>query len=107
MSPFDESGKKPELTPEQLDNKPIWFGKFKGKTPTWIAEEGDKGDSYVRWAYETVSHSSRPVFCSEALYKACGGKGKSALAQAEAKALAERKKPNSYRPAVDDDDIPF
>ncbi len=109
MSPFDEAPKG--FTPEQLDNIVIDFGKHKGKTPSQLAE-GDRDDvQYVKWAYEKVIRHNRPVFCSEVLYKECGGKFKSAKEQAEAKKAAEVKKPNSYRPATSfddmDDDIPF
>lgn len=108
MSPFDEPNKKQELTPEQLDKKPIYFGKHKLKTPEQIAEIDPQ---YVKWAYETVTHNSRLVFCSEALYRECGGKGKSRLEQEEKKKEQEARKPNSYRPASSfddmDDNIPF
>ncbi len=75
---------------ETLDHDKIYFGKHKGKTPAQIAEI-DEG--YVRWAYETVTHANRPVFCSEALYRDCGGKGKSKQQQLGAQ------KTGSYTPA--------
>ncbi len=119
MSPFDEPNKNHQLSGEQLDHTPVDFGKYKGKSPMYIAEELCQTD-YVRWAYENVVRYNRPVFCSEVLYKECGGKFKSAKEQAEAKKAAEAQKPNSYRSVgmkpehghpykFDDmdDDIPF
>lgn len=112
MSPFDESGKKPELTPEQLDNMPLDFGKHRGRTPEMLAEGSKDDKQYLVWAYENVVRYNRPVFCSEVLYKECGGKFKSKKQQLDAKKAAEEKKSNSYRPAtslddMDDNDVPF
>lgn len=111
MSPFDEPNKQHILTPEQLDRVPLDFGKWRGKSAEQLAEGTKDQQQYVVWAYENVVRYNRPVFCSEVLYKECGGKFKSAKEQAEAKKAAEASKPNSYRPATSfddmDDDIPF
>lgn len=57
-----------------LDRTALRFGKYKGRTPEWVAEnEGYKGKSYLTWAYETVGNFD---VCSAALYRDCGGKGK-------------------------------
>lgn len=58
--------------PAILDHTPLVFGKFKGKTPEWVATYGEKGESWLCWAYENVSNF---CVCSAALYRECGGKG--------------------------------
>lgn len=55
---------------EALDHTPLTFGMHKGKTPEQVAEMGVRGESYIRWLYETVS--DKPT-CSAALYKECKG----------------------------------
>ena len=49
---------------EQLDHKPLAFGKYKGKTPSHIAEIDE---SYIVWLYENV----KPKQCSRVLYEDC------------------------------------
>ena len=53
-----------EETDFDLDEKPVSFGKYKGLTPTEIAEVDSQ---YIIWAYETFE--IKP--CSELLYQAC------------------------------------
>lgn len=115
MTPFDEPNKQHVLTPEQLDKSPLDFGKHRGRTPEMLAEGSKDDKQYVVWAYENVVRYNRPVFCSEVLYKECGGKFKSKKQQEEAKVLATRKIPADVRnpPGARqgfndmDDDIPF
>jgi hypothetical protein len=103
------------LTEEELDHTPLTFGKFSGFTPDEVSKRGIAGESYIRWMYETVTNKNT---CSFALYKACGGKGKSAVEQEQEKVQrkledANRKlegqAPKSYSRRFDDmdDDIPF
>lgn len=80
-------------TGEMLDHSPLKFGKFKGKTPSAIAELGKVGESYLTWAYETVGNFD---VCSEALYKDCGGRGKRAVGNRNS--LPDR---GAYTPPVD------
>ena len=47
-----------------LDETPLTFGKYKGKTPEEIAEIDE---SYIVWLYENVE----PKKCSKQLYLAC------------------------------------
>lgn len=49
---------------EELDHTALDFGKYKGKTPSEIAEVDAK---YVIWMYQNFG--SKP--CSKALYDAC------------------------------------
>lgn len=110
MNPFDDPLKPNELPGEVLDQMPLDFGKFKGKSPAWIAEFGEKGESYITWAYETVERYNRKVFCSETLYRACGGKFKSAKQQREEKQKIVPYKhhhPEDDRVPGIDDDSPF
>ena len=54
-----------ETADEKLDHTPLTFGKYKGKTPSDIAEEDP---SYIIWMYENVTNKST---CSALLYQAC------------------------------------
>lgn len=47
-----------------LDDTPLTFGKYKGKTPNEI---GDIQPSYLMWLYENIE----PKVCSKDLYTAC------------------------------------
>lgn len=47
-----------------VDNIPLEFGRFKGKTPLVLAPEDPR---YVCWMYETIS----PKPCSKELYDMC------------------------------------
>jgi hypothetical protein len=97
-----------------LDNTPLKFGKYKGKTPTQLLDsEGKTELSWLRWAYETVTNF--PV-CSEALYKAAGGRlsrAKGATTQAPAAdPMADRYESRGHTRAKSkwddfDDGIPF
>ena len=112
----DADNSKPVVPPisrgQQLDHTPLGFGMWKGKTPSQVAEAGQRGESWLRWAYESLDNPP----CSEALYRSCGGKSRSKKEILQAK-IAERR----YNPAQDetrkvdrhgfdsdlDDDIPF
>lgn len=60
-----------------LDNTALTFGMYKGKTPTQLFDSEDKkAIGWLRWAFETVGNRE---ICSEAMYRACGGKGKRAV----------------------------
>jgi len=103
--PDEEPAVPPISRGQQLDHTTLSFGMHKGKTPSQIAELGARGESYIRWAYENLD---RP-FCSEALYKACKGHGKTkqqalqdAIAKRRADAANPRKQFEDYN-----DDIPF
>ena len=54
-----------ETADEKLDHTPLTFGKYKGKTPSDVAE---KDPSYITWMYENVKNKNT---CSARLYKAC------------------------------------
>jgi hypothetical protein len=56
---------------EDLDSKPLAFGKFKGRTPEQISEMPPRDAQYLVWAYENVGNSD---VCSDALYRELGGK---------------------------------
>lgn len=99
---------------DALDHRKCGFGKWKDLTPIEISELPRARDrEYIIWAYETVERHDRPVFCSEALYRSMGGKGKSARQQRLDKEAAEERRhaPAPPRPATGfddmDDDIPF
>lgn len=49
---------------KHLDETPLTFGKYKGKTPDEIS---DLDPSYIVWMYDTI----KPHLCSEAMYKYC------------------------------------
>ena len=53
---------------EQLDHTPLSFGKYKGKTPSEVAE-GDPG--YIVWLYDTWADQRRPQLVSKALADDC------------------------------------
>lgn len=107
---------------EMLDHSPLKFGRYKGKTPAVVAEKEPKGESWLRWAYETVGNFD---VCSEALYKDCGGKGKRAVRDdgpgyqgakpysgqraAEDQARQQQRVEDARKSGFDnmDDDIPF
>lgn len=55
-------------SPEELDHTPLTFGKYKGMTPSEVAEIEP---TYLRWMYEEVKN--KPT-CSELLYRDCAGK---------------------------------
>lgn len=50
---------------ERLDHTPLTFGKYKGKTPSQIA---DINPSYIVWLWENVEG---PKHCSKLLYNDC------------------------------------
>ena len=50
-----------ETADEKLDHTPLTFGKYKGKTPSEIAEVNE---SYIRWMFETILDKN---LCSDAL----------------------------------------
>jgi hypothetical protein len=93
-------------TPEQmLDFTPITFGKYRGKTPEWVAEN-DPG--YLRWMYETVTDRGT---CSYALYRDAGGtRGRPVSvinrSQPQGTPAPKRDKQLGYFDDMDDD-IPF
>lgn len=64
---------------EDLDHTPLKFGKFKGKTPEWVADNeilrDERSKSWLIWAYETCGNQD---VCSSALYRELGGKGERA-----------------------------
>jgi hypothetical protein len=47
-----------------IDNKPLNFGKYKGKSSNEVAAEDPW---YIVWMYETI----KPERCSASLYKDC------------------------------------
>lgn len=47
-----------------VDDTPLTFGKYKGRTPDDIADD-DPG--YIVWAYETIGNH----ICSKAMYDYC------------------------------------
>ncbi len=47
-----------------IDEKPLKFGKYRGKTPDEIS---DLDQGYIIWMYENIV----PKPCSKALYEAC------------------------------------
>jgi hypothetical protein len=49
---------------KDIDDLPLWFGKWKGYTPNEVAEEEP---GYVVWMYENVT----PIPCSKWLAEAC------------------------------------
>ncbi len=55
-----------ELTKEQLhiDETPLIFGKYRGRTPDWISE---RDPSYIIWMWEEFDNPP----CSRALYRWC------------------------------------
>lgn len=53
---------------EKLDHTPITFGKYRGKTPSEIA---DADPGYIIWCYEAWAQGGRKPPCSKLLYKAC------------------------------------
>ena len=83
-----------------LDQTPLKFGKYKGKTPDKVSEWDPK---YLIWAYENVAQF--PV-CSEAMYRSVGGKGKRAIHADAQKVVADRKKA-AAADFDDEDDVPF
>lgn len=122
--PGDKPKDPLDYTDEERDSQVINFGKHNGKTPIQLFEAGGKDKSYIIWAYETVERRDRPLFCSEALYKAAGGRGVSAMAQRldkQAMVRASAKNQPASAPATvtrnvgpgfdryedTDDDIPF
>lgn len=50
--------------PVSLDETPLPFGKWKGRTPEQVA---DVDPGYIMWLYENV----QPKRCSRGLYLAC------------------------------------
>lgn len=48
----------------EYDNKPLTFGKYKGKTPKEIS---DHDPGYIVWLYDTIL----PKKCSKELRNAC------------------------------------
>lgn len=96
-----------------LDNTPLKFGKFRGKTPSHVAEKEYRGEGWLVWAYETVGNFD---VCSATLYKDCGGKGTRAKGTASvanpAYARSQSSSPYSGKSIAgdqgeDEDDIPF
>lgn len=62
-----------EFTEEKLDFLPLKFGKFKGRTPNWVAEnDPNPRGNWLVWAFENVGGFD---VCSFALYRDVGGKG--------------------------------
>lgn len=53
-----------ELAGMNLDDTPLGFGKYKGKTPNEIAEDNP---GYIVWMHETMDNSP----CSDQLYNDC------------------------------------
>lgn len=49
---------------KQLDDTPLKFGKYKGKTPTDIARTNP---GYIVWIYENIEIKH----CTQTLYKKC------------------------------------
>lgn len=90
-----------------LDQTPLKFGKYKGKTPDKVSELDPQ---YLIWAYETVAQF--PV-CSAALYRSVGGKGKRAVhdkldaSSRNAEKVAQEKKASPALGFDTDDDVPF
>lgn len=71
MKPIDgEDVGLPEVRPEDLDHRPVQFGKYKkrGLTPSQIAER-DPGYIVYMYEYNNTSGSYKP--CSKALYEDC------------------------------------
>jgi len=99
-------------TPQELatDATPLSFGKYRGRSPDWIAENDPQ---YLVWAYGKIKNRT---VCSFPLAKSCGyvdftGRDPSAadlpLADRNEK---ERTNPYSKDPDQDynyDDDLPF
>jgi hypothetical protein len=56
------------MTTEDLDNKPLPWGKYKGRTPGDVAEE-DPG--YIVWLWGNCKDNLAAPLCSQALYEAC------------------------------------
>lgn len=50
---------------KQLDDTPLAFGKYKGKTPNEVAEINP---GYIVWMYENIEREN----CTHRLYKECG-----------------------------------
>lgn len=63
-SRFDTGDGSRPSSGQDLDHKPLNFGKHKGKTPEWVAENDP---SYLLWLYEL---GPQPPRCSLALYNA-------------------------------------
>lgn len=90
-----------------LDQTPLKFGKYKGKTPDKVS---DLDPQYLRWAYENVAQF--PV-CSAALYRSINGKGKRAVhdkldaSSRNAEKVAQEKKASPALGFDTDDDVPF
>lgn len=75
-----------------LDRTPLSFGKWKDKTPEWVAENeplraGQR--SWLIWAFENVGNGD---VCSTALYRELGGRG------SRAKVDKTKRDYRTYRP---------
>jgi hypothetical protein len=91
------SSKSPE---EMLDFTPLTFGKYRGKTPEYVAEN-DPG--YLRWMYETVTDKAT---CSYALYRDAGGQKNRTVYVIDPPVQREPKR-DKFGFDDMDDDIPF
>lgn len=105
-----------------LDNTPLKFGKYKGRTATQVYDLGGRDAQYLVWAYENVGNYD---VCSKTMYKDLGGSGKRAdptnsFGRSNRTDIAPEELERSYRrteqskPAPKksyfddmDDDIPF
>ena len=97
-----EPAPTPAQLAEKLDHTPLTFGKYRGKTPSAVAET-EEGAEYIVWLFDTVKN--KPT-CSETLARDCGWTPPITREQAQA-IRANTGKTNSFDHSDFDDDIPF
>ncbi len=87
---------------DNLDDTPLTFGKFKGKTPKYVVRNYSEGNDYIIWLYENVKN--KPT-CSWELYYEAGGRNPNPDT-GKAKVIAPPVRPSAGFDNYDDD-IPF
>lgn len=99
------SSQPKEPSPDALDHTPLNFGKYRGMSPSDVAQTKE-GAEWIRWAYANVKN--RKV-CSELLATDCGWVAPLSAAKAEAIRTNISKAPTGIAANADyeDDDIPF